>query len=94
MTKTSKSTAKKSIPTSAVKTLAITKTAAAGHSKQAMLVTLLKRTSGVTIEEMMKVTGWQQHSVRGVLSGVLKKKLGLSVSSAQEDRGRIYRIGA
>lgn len=55
---------------------------------------LLERPSGATIEEMMKATGWQQHSVRGVLSGVLKKRLGLSVSSAQADRGRIYRIGA
>ena len=39
-------------------------------------------------------TGWQRHTVRGVFSGTLKKKLGLTLASAKEERGRVYRIGA
>jgi len=65
---------------------------AKGDSKQAMLIELLKRPGGTTIDEMVKATGWQQHSVRGVMSGILKKKLGLSIASEKEERGRIYRI--
>ena len=38
------------------------------------------------------VTGWQRHTVRGVFSGTLKKKLGLILASAKEERGRVYRI--
>ena len=38
------------------------------------------------------VTGWQRHTVRGVFSGSLKKKLGLTLASAKEERGRVYRI--
>jgi len=37
-------------------------------------------------------TGWQRHTVRGVFSGTLKKKLGLTIVSASEERGRVYRI--
>ncbi len=64
----------------------------ASTSKQDSLIELLKRQNGATIEEMMLVTGWQQHSVRGVLSGVIKKRLGLNICSAKEERGRVYRI--
>jgi hypothetical protein len=39
-------------------------------------------------------TGWQRHTVRGVFSGTLKKKLGLTLASAQEERGRVYRMAA
>ena len=39
-----------------------------------------------------RATGWQRHTVRGVFSGTLKKKLGLSVPSPKEERGRVYRI--
>jgi hypothetical protein len=38
--------------------------------------------------------GWQRHTVRGLFSGTLKKKLGLTLASAQEERGRVYRIAA
>jgi hypothetical protein len=38
------------------------------------------------------VTGWQRHTVRGVFSGTLKKKLGLTLASAKEERGRVYRL--
>ncbi len=54
---------------------------------------MLSRAKGATIEEMAAQTGWQTHSVRGAISGTLKKKLGLAVISAVvEARGRVYRI--
>jgi len=58
------------------------------------MITLLERPCGATIDEMAKVTGWQRHSVRGMMSGVLQKRLGLSIESEEEERGRIYRITA
>jgi len=62
-------------------------------TKQALLIDLLKRKKGATIEEMVEATGWQAHSVRGAISGALKKKLGLMVTSDPvEKRGRVYRI--
>jgi len=61
-------------------------------SKQGTMIKLLKRPGGATIDEMAKSTGWQRHSVRGVMSGVLKKRLELSIASEKEERGRIYRI--
>ena len=68
---------------------------ARGGTKLAQLTDLLKRKTGATIEEAAKVTGWQHHSVRGAISGALKKKLGLDVTSAPvEGRGRVYRIAA
>ena len=65
-----------------------------GESKQATLIKLLSRPGGATIDEMAEATGWQRHSVRGMMSGVLKKRLGLSIASEKEERGRIYRIAA
>ena len=62
-------------------------------TKQALLVDLLKSRSGATIAEAVAATGWQAHSVRGAISGTLKKKLGLAVTSEPiEKRGRVYRI--
>ncbi len=62
-------------------------------TKQALLIDLLKRKKGATIEEIVEATGWQAHSVRGAISGALKKKLGLMVTSDPvEKRGRVYRI--
>ena len=62
-------------------------------TKQAILIELLKRPKGATIAEMAAKTGWQAHSVRGAISGSLKKKLGLRVTSETvEARGRVYRI--
>ena len=61
-------------------------------SKQALVVDLLRRDGGATIAEVAHATGWQPHSVRGAISGTLKKKLGLVVNSEQSSRGRIYRI--
>lgn len=64
------------------------------NSKQFLLITLLQRPAGAAMDELTTATGWQPHSVRGVLSGVLKKKLGLKVISAREEDRRIYRIQA
>ena len=62
-------------------------------TKLAVLVGLLDRKEGSTIGDMQEATGWQAHSVRGAISGALKKKLGFDVASQQEDgRGRVYRI--
>jgi hypothetical protein len=67
---------------------------ARSNSKQARLIALLQRPQGASVEELMESTGWQQHSVRGALSGVLRKKLGLNVVSVKDGNGRVYRIAA
>ncbi len=68
-------------------------TAVRQGTKQALMIDLLKRKKGATIEEIVEATGWQPHSVRGAISGALKKKLGLAVTSDRVgDRGRVYRI--
>lgn len=56
------------------------------------MIALLRRPEGVTVDEVRAVTEWQPHTVRGVLSGALKKKLGLAIVTTKEERGRIYRI--
>jgi hypothetical protein len=61
-------------------------------SKQDEVIALLRRRGGATVDEVASATGWQRHTVRGVFSGTLKKKLGLALASAQEERGRVYRI--
>ena len=61
-------------------------------SKQARLVEMLKRKKGASIEEIVEAFGWQAHSVRGVIAGALKKKLGLKVESEKVDGRRVYRI--
>jgi len=61
-------------------------------SKQAAVIAMLRRPEGATVEEVVRATGWQRHTVRGVFSGTLKKKLGLTLASGQEERGRVYRI--
>ena len=62
-------------------------------SKQDLVIQMLRRQSGVTIEYIITKTGWQPHSVRGFLSGVVRKKLKLSlVSEIRKDGVRRYRI--
>ena len=61
-------------------------------SKQAGVIALLRRPEGATVDEVRAATGWQPHTVRGVFSGALKKKLGLAVVASKEERGRVYRI--
>ena len=63
-------------------------------TKQAQIIAMLQRPEGATIAEIVAATAWQAHSARGVISGVLKKKLGLEVGSTKEDgRWAVYRIG-
>ena len=63
-------------------------------TKQALLISMLQRPEGTTMQEITAATGWQAHSARGAMSGALGKKLGLVVVSKKEDaRGRVYRIG-
>jgi hypothetical protein len=61
-------------------------------SKQAQVISMLRAPSGTTITAMMTATGWQQHSVRGFLAGVIRKKFGLNLISEAGDGGRVYRI--
>ena len=62
-------------------------------TKQAILIEMLSQPKGATLADLVTATGWQKHSVRGAISGTLKKKLGLAVISAVvEARGRVYRI--
>ena len=61
-------------------------------SKQDVVIAMLRQPEGATVDEVASVTGWQRHTVRGVFSGALKKKLGLTLALAKEERGRVYRI--
>ena len=64
-------------------------------TKQAALIAMLRAPGGATIAEMVAVTGWQPHTVRGAMAGALKNKLGLEVVSAKvEGRGRVYSLPA
>jgi predicted transcriptional regulator len=66
--------------------------AAAAKTKCAAVLALLSSKEGTTITEIATATGWQNHSVRGFLSGTVKKKLGREVTSAVVDGERRYRI--
>jgi hypothetical protein len=64
-------------------------------SKAANILDLLKRPDGATLAELMKATEWQAHSVRGFLSGSLRKKLGLTITSTKgADGERSYSVKA
>ena len=62
------------------------------RTKQQVLVGLLSRPEGATLAELAAATEWQTHTVHGAMSGVLKKRLGLEISSEKDKaRGRVYR---
>jgi hypothetical protein len=61
-------------------------------SKQSRIIAMLQSPTGATIAAMMKATGWQQHSVRGFLAGVVRKRLKLKLASKKTDGSRIYQI--
>jgi len=68
------------------------KTAMRPDTKHARIIALLRAPAGTTIAAIMTATDWQQHSVRGFLAGVVRKRLGLNLVSEQSDKGRVYRI--
>jgi Protein of unknown function (DUF3489) len=61
-------------------------------TKHAQVVAMLQDRAGTTVAAIMAATGWQQHTVRGFLAGVVRKKLGLNLVSEPGDSGRVYRI--
>src|SRR5467141_2579598 len=73
-------------------TPASSKPAARPATKHARIIAMLRTRAGATIAAIMPATDWQQHSVRGFLAGVVRKKLGLNLVSEQTDKGRVYRI--
>ena len=68
------------------------RSAARPNTKHARIIAMLRTPAGATIATLMTATDWQQHSVRGFLAGVVRKKLGLNLVSEQTDKGRVYRI--
>jgi hypothetical protein len=60
--------------------------------KIAAIAAHLRRPKGASIADLMKVTGWQAHSVRGAISASIKKRLGLKVASEKTGTVRLYRI--
>lgn len=91
---TSRSLARKtSKPKSRARPAPASSTAAARtDTKHARVLAMLRSSAGATIASIMTTTDWQQHSVRGFLAGVVRKKLGLNLVSEVTDKGRIYRI--
>jgi hypothetical protein len=61
-------------------------------SKQSRAIAMLQSPAGATVGAMMKATGWQQHSVRGFLAGVIRKRLKLKLGSKKVDGDRVYQI--
>jgi hypothetical protein len=62
------------------------------NTKTARILALLQRPNGATLETLMKATGWQAHSVRGFLSGQLRKRMHLRLKSSKQDGARVYTL--
>jgi Protein of unknown function (DUF3489) len=71
---------------------ASSKSAARPDTKHARIIAMLRAPAGATIAAIITATEWQQHSVRGFLAGVVRKKLGLNLVSEPTEKGRVYRI--
>jgi len=92
---TRKATPAKKAPKGRTKPEVAKPKAARDGSKTAKILDLLKRPGGATSKELMKATGWLPHSVRGFLSGTVRKKMGLTVTSTKgEDGERTYSVEA
>ena len=64
-------------------------------TKQAQIIAMLQRPEGASVAEMVEATTWQSHTVRGAISGALKKKLGLPITAEKvEGRGTVYKLPA
>ena len=61
-------------------------------TKHDRIIAMLRTSAGATIASLVAATEWQQHSIRGFLAGVVRKKLGLNLVSEQTNKGRVYRI--
>jgi hypothetical protein len=75
-------------------TPAASKSPTRSATKRDRVIAMLRTSAGATIASLVTATEWQQHSVRGFLAGVVRKKLGLNLVSEQTDKGRVYRIKA
>ena len=87
--------AKTDLPNDAAETLKPKPPTQRAGTKQAMLITMLQAPAGATMEEVVAATGWHDHSARGLISGGLKKKLGLPITSEKvQGRGTVYKLEA
>jgi hypothetical protein len=89
-TRSASRTTSKSRPRS--RSVLSSKTSTRPDTKHARILAMLRTPAGATIAAIMTATEWQQHSVRGFLAGVVRKKLGLNLVSESTDKGRVYRI--
>ena len=80
--KAASTVARKSASRAKAKTVSVRR-----ESKTSKVLSLLRRPKGAALNELTKATGWQAHSVRGFLSGTLRKKMGLAVASAKSADG-------
>jgi hypothetical protein len=93
LTPKSDAASKPVVPTKARKAGAPTVPTPRPNTKQAKLIALLRRPGGATIADLVKATGWQSHTIRGAISGALKKKLGIKITSEKaKDGERVYHI--